>query len=354
MDISSVSFDIETFMLYFILYETGLIIFLIIGLFVIKFYQLWNEKRQKVMQQEISLIILESMEMQDPQHADQLLKPYTGTEMLLHQVEAFDRRFLGALWEEVKSEIVRNHLLPYARKKYNSFSWIRRNFAARCFALEPFPIDEAKILRLLNDKIFLVRSAAAIAVVKLGIESGIVKIIDYMAQTRGYSRFYFQDLLTNQSSFYVFAVLEELATENKDPDVQVACLDVLAGKSLVINRPFLKEDLESEHENVRLAAVKVYANNLQKESISVLSKLVDDPNSQIRAEALEGLSHFLSEETLKILENALSDPAWIVRLKAAFSLKKMGKIGITILKQQLPELNKRAYDTAIYALQFDW
>jgi HEAT repeat protein len=353
MDISSISFDIETFMLYFIIYEAIAIFFLVIALFGIKFYQIYNAKKQKRLQQEISLIILESMELENPQHCE-LLKPYRGMEMLLHQVEAFDRRFLGALWEEVKSEILRQHLLPYARKYYNSFSWIKRNFAARCFSLEPFPIDEAKILKLLNDKIFLVRSAAATAVVKLGIETGIQKIIEYMSERQGYSRIFFEDLLINQGSFYVFAVLEDIASENKDPDVQIACLDVLSGKTLAINRPFLHEDLDSEHDGVRLAAVRLYANNLQKNSEEVLSRLIKDTNSDIRAEAVEGLSHFLSEHTLEVLENSLSDPAWIVRLKAAFSLKKMGKLGMEILKKQMPELNKRAYDTAIYALQFDW
>lgn len=354
MDISRVSFDLETFMLYFIIYEAIAILVLVIALFLIKFWQIYNAKRQKKMQQEISLVILDAMEMENPQLLDKLLKPFSGTEMLLHQVEAFDRRFLGALWEEVKSEILRQHLLPYARKHYNSFSWIKRNFSARCFSLEPFPIDEQKILKLLNDSKFLVRSAAASAVVKLGIEDGIATIIQYMSLRQGYSRFFFQDLLINHGSFYAFAVIEEIAMENKDPDIQIACLDVLAGKSLAINKPFLKEDLESSNEEVRLAAIRLYANNLQKESATVLSKFIDDPYSAIRAEAVEGLSHFLSEETLQILETALSDPAWVVRLKAAFSLKKMGKLGMDILKKQLPELNKRAYDTAIYALQFDW
>jgi HEAT repeat protein len=145
-----------------------------------------------------------------------------------------------------------------------------------------------------------------------------------------------------------------MAEQDKDPSVHLSCLEVLAGKSMIITRPFLTKDLHSADDEIRLAAVRVYAHNLQKESAVVLSLCIDDSYPKIRMEAAIGLRHYLSEGTVKQLEKALSDPEWIVRLQAGLSLKNMGKIGQQILNDQSPEVNKVAYDTAQYVSHFDW
>ena len=347
-------FTIENFLIFLLIFEGCIIIIMTIFLVGIRVCEYYEKGWEQLAKQHISLAILEQMEKISKAPLEIILKPYAGTDILLYQVESFDRRFTGGDWEEVKSTILRHLLLPKARRLYKKLSWIKRNFAARCFALEPFPIDEKKILTLNEDPVFLVRAIAASAVIKLSIEKGVFKIIEYMSRQQGYSHYFYQDLIVNEGKAPVFDLIEQIANSNKDPAIQEACLNVLAGKSSRIDKPFLFEDLNSENESVRLGAVKVFAHNLQVESPQVLLKSMDDKNPQIRAQAAMGLSHFLSEETLEKLERALSDAEWIVRLQAALSLKKMGKLGMTILNKQTPEVSQKAYDTAQYALQFDW
>ncbi len=345
-----------TYPVLFIILVVELIILfgLTVAMIVIRAMEYYRSKWEPYYKQSISLILLEALEKSSKAPIEESLKPFANQQMLLYQTEAFDRRFSGGDWEEIKSTIARQFLLPRARRYYKSLSWIKRNYAARSFALEPFPRDENKILTLIDDRVFLVSAIAASGAITLEIEEGIRKIINHMSKHEGYSHYFYRDLLINKGTLLVFSWIEQIADSETDLATHLSCLTVLAGKSMIITKPFLAQDLKSENETLRLAAIKVYAHNLQKESASVLSECIKDNNPLIRTEAAIGLSHFLSEETLQQLEIALSDPVWSVRLQAGLSLKRMGKLGLSILNQQTLEGSKRAFDTAHYVTNFDW
>lgn len=334
--------------------ELVILVLLTFAMILIKIYEFYRNQWEIYYKQSISLILFEALEHSNKLPIEESLKPFANQQMLLYQTEAFDRRFTGGDWEEIKSTIARHFLLPRARRYYKSQSWMKRNYAARAFALEPFPKDEHKILTLIDDPIFLVRAIAASGAITLEIEEGIKKIIRHMGRHEGYTNFFYRDLLINRGSLLVFSWIEDMAYSDPDPTIQLSCLEVLAGKSVVITKPILRRDLASDNEDIRLAAVKVYAHNPQKESASVLLECIEDKNPLIRAEAASGLSHFLSEEALQKLGKTLEDPVWKVRLQAALSLKRMGKIGQSILDRQTPEGHKLAYDTAHYVSHFDW
>lgn len=340
-------------LLIILLAEVVTLTVLTLTLIVVKVYDYYQSKREPYLKRSISLIILEALENVKGDPLEKSLKPFANEQILLYQTEAFSRRFQGGEWEEIKTVICNTFLIPRARKLYKSHLWAHRNYAARTFSLLPMLEDTDKILALLNDDVFLVRAIAAGAAVSLELPKAIEKIIHYMSQHEGYTYYFFRDLLINKSTVTVLEQIEEMAQQDKDPHIHLACLDILSGKSMIIKRPFLSKDLHSTDEKTRLAAVRIYAHNLQKESAVVLSLCIEDSYPEIRKEAALGLSHYLSEQTLKLLEKALSDGEWIVRLQAALSLKKLGKIGQQILDDQKSEENNIAYETAQYVTHFD-
>lgn len=343
------------FLFVLLLAEIVILVGLIVALIIIKIKEAYDNKWQPYYKQTISLILLEALEhVEGTEPLEVSLKPFAENQLLIYQVENFERRFKGGDWDKIKERIAKQFLIPRARRIYDSVSWTNRNYAARAFALYPLREDTHKILHLLEDSVFLVRAIAASAAIALEIPDAVDKIIRRMSTQESYSHFFYRDLVINQGTIKVFEQVQELAQKDKDLGVHLSCLEILAGKSIKITRPFLSKDLHSTDDQIRLAAVRVYAHNLQKESAVVLSLCIEDSYPQIRMEAAMGLRHFLSESTLKQLEKALSDPEWPVRLQAGLSLKNMGKVGEQILNDQSPEKNKTAYDTAEYVKHFDW
>lgn len=347
------SFNINEFVITILIVELVILFVLVAVLTIERFWFHFKKKREIRNKKIISHMLLECLE--GKQGASPLsLQPFANQETLLSELEAFDRRFQGDAWETIEKTTSRPYLLPRARKYYNSFFWLRRNFAARCFALTPLPEDEEKILQLLDDPIFLVRDIAASAAIKLQSKQGVLKILHLMGSETGYGYYYYRDTLLNNGTVQIFNWIEEFASQIMDQKIHLTCLDLLAGKTMTISDDFLRKDLDSKDAGTRLAAIKVFAHNIQKDSADILLKYMDDSNAEIRAQASLGLAHFLSKDTLEKLEKALGDSSWIVREQAAWSLKKMGKAGLDILNKQIMEKNKNAYEAAQYALQFDW
>ncbi|MBN9378569.1 MAG: hypothetical protein BGO14_08745 [Chlamydiales bacterium 38-26] len=281
------------------------------------------------------------------------LKAYANHKVLLSELELFDRRYKGDNWDLLKNQVSQFYLMNHARRYYRSIFWVNRNFSARCFALTPFPQDQQRILKLLEDSVFLVRSLAVSATIKLEIKQGILKILHLMSDEQGYDRYFYRDMLINKGSLQVFIWIKDFAYLEKDSKIHLSCLDILARKSIPIPEEFLSRDLDSNDKTLQLAALKVYANNPQSNSLPVLLKYISSIDPQFRAQAALGLQYFLTKESLDKLEEALSDPSWMVRQQAGWSLKKMGNAGVDILRRQ-PQNNKEAYESAQYALKFDW
>jgi HEAT repeat protein len=231
---------------------------------------------------------------------------------------------------------------------------LKRAFAARCFALSPLNQDQEYILKLFDDSNFQVKSLVIPAIVHLKIKEGVVKILENMSQNAGYFRYYYLDTLVSAKSPEIYDWIEEIAQNNPNRKLQLACLDVLSGKMQTIQGSFLTRDVDSPYEEIRFAAIKVFARNPQKDSLEVLLSHVADTIEEIRKESYRGLEHFRSPRTLQVLEKGLSDSNWDVRTQAANSLKNMGRAGLDILNKQNPSIDPNAYEVAHFILQLDW
>lgn len=271
--------------------------------------------------------------------------------ILLSVCENFDHRIKGREWEELKNDISRRFLINKARRWSRSSQWIKRNFSARVFALTPFLEDEQDLLKLMDDKVFLVRGSASIGAVKREIKESVHKVLEHMSGESGYSYYFYKDLLL-EGSLQIQLFVEEFASKKKSLSFHIACLDVLKDTYMPLEKFSLEKDFESESKALRLAAIKVYSNNPQANSYEVLKKALIDPDPAIRTEAVQGLAAFYGMETAKDVSPLLSDEDLHVRVQSAITLNKLGKEGRKILHAQDPNANIESYEAAQYALQF--
>lgn len=349
------SFYLKDLSFFILIVESIIVFVLLFSILLHRLFYKFRSKRNKKDKKFVSELILQCIKANSIAGKEELFKKYSNTRTLLKGLEGYNSLFKHNDWKILKTDIAQKYLLPYARKITFSFIWTKRNFAARCFFLAPLPIDEIFMIQLLNDPVFLVYSNAALALVQLDNKEGIVKTIKRMSEEKGYSHFFLKDILVQNLSRRGFLWVEELALNAPENRVlRLTCLELFCEKECELDTNLLESALSSDDEELRLAAIKVYARNIQPKSKETLLRCIDDPNEKIRAEAAFGLKSFKSPLTLSKLSHSLKDPAWIVREQSARTLKEIGKEGIEILKQQTPEQDRNAYEVANYILKFDW
>ena len=332
--------------------ELIILIMLLLSLIFRRIFASIIKKRERNIIQLIDQEIFNSFE-QLPFNPRIPIFKSTPPKSLFRILENFNRRYNIPNWIKIRNAISTLYLLPIARKKAYSYFWTNRNFSARCFNICPRQEDTKIILKLLDDPVFLVNSIAAIAAIKLEIKEGITKIVELMSRDTTQSQCLYRDIILQNSSDPIFLWIIELADNTKDLHIHLACLDLLSNKSIVIDHPFLRQDLESEHPHVRLAALKVFARNPQSDSQQILLSHLTDKDDDMRKQAASGLQLFPSSQVIEQLNITLSDPLWDVRFAAALSLKNMGIDGIEVLLKQT-ESTPLAFEAAQYAFQFDW
>lgn len=210
---------------------------------------------------------------------------------LLSQLIAFDLCFKGDEWDVIKNAVSHRYLLPKARKSFNSMFWKNRMFSARSFFLTPCLEDGGLILKLLEDPVFLVRSRAAFAAVRLQRKEFIEKVLQKMSAEEGYAHYFYRDILLENSSEQLFTWVQEILI-SAPPPLQLACLEILMGKYFPLALTDLTAQLNSEDPEIHLAAIKVLAHNPQKNSSEILRHALKDPDDRCRAVAAQGLENF--------------------------------------------------------------
>lgn len=333
------------------LIEVIIITFFLLIIPANRIYAYLKKKSLEPAKNEISNTIIFCLRRKNLEAPD--LKKYRGTNLLLSVLEAFEKRLAEKDWEILKSNITKEYLLPYARKKATSYSWVKRNFAARCFDLYPLKEDEKTIISLAEDPVFLVRGIASLALIKLADEEGILQLIKQMSKEKGYAYFYYRDLIMNGSK-EVFIHVKKIAETNQEPMIHRTALELLTNKSLVVVPDYIKNDLNSSDPHTRLAAIKIIAHNPQKDSVETLIKCLEDKDSEVRREAIYGLHFFPGEIVFSKLGEMLKDPIWLVRLRAAETLKKMGQPGKEVLENQTANKDRKAFEVAQTVLKYDW
>jgi HEAT repeat protein len=244
-------------------------------------------------------------------------KPPPFSSKMLEVLEEFNQKLSGKDWDHLKFFLAKRDLLPKARKWATSPFWIKRNKAARIFALAPLIEDEVFILKLVHDSKFLVRSIAAFSAIQIESKEAVIEILKQMSTESGYSYFFYMDLLSQSSQ----KVLELIA---KAKQYRLPSLAVLATKTIHIPLSNLEEDLRSKDPLIRKAAIKVLIRNPEQGVEALLLEALKEPDAEIRAAAASALQNYPSNLVQVSLESALKDQVWQVKIEAGKALKHLG------------------------------
>lgn len=272
--------------------------------------------------------------------------------LLLSVLEDFDKKLKGEEWLALRAALARRFLFPKAKKLVHSIRWNKRNFAARCFAMDPSEQEEQMLLELFEDPIFLIQSRAATALIASESYVGVIKVIAKMSESEGYRRYFYRDVLL-EGSVRVFAWIMRVAVVDKDPKIHLAAVEILSTRVIMDPLFFLKNDVNSADPVLRKVAIKTYATNPHHASADIFLDHVNDPDKEVRSEAIAGLCHFREPKVFSVLKELLASFEPQIALAAAKTLKKMGKQGVDLLRER--ELNGREESRLLvqYVLQFD-
>ena len=268
---------------------------------------------------------------------------------LVEVLEKFDQRFNDQRWTEIKEKINSTYLLPRAPKFASSFSWVKRQLAARSYLLSPHLADAALINELLEDKRYLVRVAAAVCATQMSSQELFFRVIKKMSDETSLAQFPYRDALI-QVNEEKYAWIASLLSSTNDNNIRAICLDILTARYSTNLFSLVKPFVNSENRACRLLAIKALGSINSEESKEILICHLDDSEWEIRAESVIGMQKLYVIQSIPKLKKMLSDLIWWVRLQAALTLKNFGQQGLEILISQDLEKEPEAYKIAQYIL----
>jgi hypothetical protein len=323
----------------------GIVILLIIIFHgIIKYVNIRDKKNRK----ELATIFLEAIEEKQPFSFKSITKKLTKPFPMLSIIEDINSKFTDDHWKKIKTEVLNQMLFPLARKWYRSSSWIKRNFSIRCFALLPLKEDEEKIVLLLQDKKTLIRLSASLCAVTLGTPKLLEVMFDVMKKEPEKGRYAYRDAVL-RGNINVFSWIREQIKLEENSDLRLIYLDLLSSRYDSSVLLYIKKDLQSDNQYLRLKAIKILGKFPSKESVSLMLPYLNDPYYLIRAEILAFIPGILREEAFDYLKEGMKDEMWWVRLQAALGMKKLKEKGLNYLKNVSQE-EKDMYDLAQYVL----
>ncbi len=320
-----------------------------LAIIFLKFFYKRKDIWSRNIKGEISSTISEAIIQNKPIKKFSLPSNLTKFKNLIEVLEDFDRRLTDPEWNEIKNKILDNFLLPQAKQKASSWSWSKRQLAARCYLLNPSKAPEKDLTALLNDPKFLVRLVAAVSITKIHNRSLFYAVIQKMSEEKSLARFSYRDALI-QCDAEKFEWIEELLKSKPSPPIATICLDLLSERVMHNVLPTVIAYVYDKDHSCRLFAIKALQNFSSEESIEVLVNCLKDKSWEIRAEALKVLSALHATKIIQKVKPLLDDPIWFVRLQAALALKNLGSEGIKILSDQKKEEHPEAFEISKYVL----
>lgn len=268
---------------------------------------------------------------------------------LVEVLEKFDHRFNDLRWLGIKDKINSSYLLPRASRFASSYSWVKRQLAARSCLLSPHLANTAVVSKLLGDARYLVRVAAAVCVTKMSSQELFFRVIKMMSEETSLAQFPYRDALiqVNEEKYEWIASLLSTVADNK---IRAICLDILTARYSSGLFSLVKPFMNSEHRPCRLLAIKALGSIHSEEAIEILIGHLDDSEWEIRAESIIAMQKLYVTRTIPRIKKLLHDPIWWVRLQAALALKNFGQKGIDILTSEDLKEEPKAYEIAQYAL----
>jgi|GEM_PF-2155044 len=297
-----------------------------------RIYMGYRKKRYDRIRKEITSYFFQSLEKNANPNAFVLPRRLRNLRALLTVIEDIDETIKEANWLVLKEMIIKRYLFPKARYSAKSLRWMRRNLAARTFALFPTKEDEDSILYLVSDKVPLNRIFAARAAIALATPTLLRRLFDMMVLEPVKNLFNLRDIVVNGSEIVYQWMQKELKRET-DINMRFIYLDIFSAKKGYTIRQLIDLDLKSDVKYLREKAVQILIQFPTKEDLPLLKPFLKDPSEDIRAHVAKALGNLVGESAFEELKGALQDESFWVRMQAAISLRRLGKIGVDYLNQ---------------------
>jgi hypothetical protein len=329
-------------------YEIYLMLFCCLAIILVKLYTRWSAKRRIKNQNEIGNVI-EAYHFSNEALDTIKIPKNSNFRNIVETLEKYDQMLNDPRWIAIKEKLVSTYLLPQIDFFANSYKWFNRQLAARALLLCPNFASEKILAKLLDDRRYLVRVAAAVCITQTSYKDLFHKVIRKMSHETALSQFPYRDALI-QGNDEKYRWIEALLAIETDKNVIANCLDILSTRysgnlqNLVI--PFVNDS----DPVCRVLAIKALANIPSPESVELLIDRLTDSDWKIRAEAIQSLQKLYAAQTIPNLKKLLNDPVWWVRLQAALTLKSFGKDGIEALTAQTQKNEPSSYEIAQYVL----
>lgn len=329
--------------------ELALMLLCCFAIIIIKLITKRKQKQQDKDQAEIRSLIDSYLLNNKSLETFHIPKKIGSFRNILESVETYDHLFTDKRWQDIKDKIVSQYLNPEVKRYASSYSWFKRQLAARALLLDSKNENPQILEKLLDDPRYLVRVAAATALLRTESKDLFEKAIKKMSLESPESQFPYRDALM-QSDEQKFKWLLQLLQSTHDKKIQAICLDVLSTRTSGNLFPIVKSFIHDPDVKCRTFAIKALGNIPTIESKEILMQKLDDSDSHIRAESVMSLHKLYALEAIPKLQIALSDPVWWVRLQAALALKAFGEEGLKILNSKDLDKDSAAFEIAQYAL----
>lgn len=282
--------------------------------------------------------------------APEILNPeHLSLNPLLEIIKKIDQQFnKNVAWGKKREEIMQNWILPEARKLSDSTDWFDRFTACQAFelAIQQNPVDEPIVKKLLYDEIPIVALDAEKIAIRFNSQTLVDAIADCFSKTRHVQQSFYAELLPEDSKTLA-PLFANTLSRSDSPYVKAFCyraLSVFLESFETI--PSLEQDIHSENLELKLAALNYLAHTDSKKAEIELKAALKNPVWEVRAKAANLLGRLQIVSSAHLLETTLRDSEWWVRINSAEALLKLGEPGIKILKDQTPEKDRFAYETA--------
>ncbi len=279
-----------------------------------------------------------------PEAAKQLQK---SIQQVLFVLTAFEKKHSGSDYIGAFNAQLSNLVLkPAARKWFDSWRWLERYSAARCYTYGFDAEDEKKLLHLINDKSLLVSINAATVAVNYSNPTLINEMITVYSEARRIRQSSFAEIIANGHPDIASIIVERLQKES-NLYVKLFCYRLLCRLPVSEVVACVETDIKIDAVDLKIAVLEYLVHCGEKANKELIYPLANDANWQVRAAVAKALGRVDDKKKcISLLAILLSDSEWWVRINAANSLSQLGESGIEILKNQSPTRDKFAYEIA--------
>ncbi len=315
--------------------EFIVIVFIVILLFFTKFVQNMTKRKKNREKKELKELLVATFNEKEKMPEAIFSKKKIHPHALLEVLEDLNSKLNAAHWDQLKEDLLKKYLLPKALRYVKNHNWCKRNFSVRCFSLLPNETEEDLYILLIQDSIPIIQISAAYCIVKISTPKSLHAFFEVISKTAERSHYAFLDIILRNGSTKTFDWIKEQLATKINNNKKYLFIDILKNKFDRAILPFIKQDLKSSNNEIRLKAIKILLTIPEAQMDKLILPFLKDNYFLIRAEIIKNLPTLLKENADIHLKKALNDPEYWVQLSAALTLKKMGDNGISYLSEQV-------------------